>query len=163
MTHRTSESRKPVLLQFCSQCSRKSFLESCCEDEQCPRFGILNDTVLTTLTQPSSSCVVPRNQLLCETTVVTNITTMVLMNHQSSRHYHDERSWSVVLFRFTESTGWEKEVGGDKDGIATMVSPRKDRYELLAKQSIKICSWSRLPDLVWLGSSPCSHRHTPSW
>ena len=59
------------------------------------------------------------------------------MNHQSSRHHHDERSWSVVLFRFTESTGWEKEVGGDKDGITTMVSPRKDRYELLANQFIK--------------------------
>ena len=43
-------------------------------------------------------------------------------------HPHEERSWPVVLFRFKESTGWEQEVGGEKDGIATMVSPRKDRY-----------------------------------
>ena len=44
------------------------------------------------------------------------------------QHPHEERSWPVVLFRFKESTGWEQEVGGEKDGIATMVSPRKDRY-----------------------------------
>jgi hypothetical protein len=42
--------------------------------------------------------------------------------------FSEERSWPIDLFRYKESTGWEKEIGGEKDGNATMVSPRKNRY-----------------------------------
>jgi len=41
---------------------------------------------------------------------------------------NEERSWPIDLFRYNESTGWEREIGGDKEGIATMTSARKGRY-----------------------------------
>ena len=40
-----------------------------------------------------------------------------------------ERSWPVRLFRYTESLGWQKLVGGDGfGGTVIQASPRKDWY-----------------------------------
>lgn len=42
------------------------------------------------------------------------------------RKTDEEPSWPVTLFRYTESTGWQKEVGSEESGTDIRASPRKD-------------------------------------
>ena len=43
-------------------------------------------------------------------------------------HAEKEPSWPIELFRYTESLGWQKQVGAAGTGTAIRASPRKDWY-----------------------------------